>query len=896
MGYVLQDSTDSFLKKSIEKTLDHSREMVANDLNKGLESFTQDVLFLSHLPQVNEALQTRHSSNIKPEQWKGTRDSLQAIFTSMMKANPDYLQVRLIGLANQGLEWVRVDRKESKLLPTPDISLQTKGHHQYFQETFRKEKGEVYISKIELNRENNHISLPHSPVLRVSTPIYFNGEPKAIVIINIAAQNLIEKLEAHLGGDIYLFHLANDDHEVIRHSDPTKEFLFDQGLSHHIFHDLENFDDIADKVFTLKKPKEDNFYVKIGSLRQVFPDAPRDFFFLIGTDSGILDAFTSKSLKILAFMCLLFLLIQLTLVSNILSPISKIIDTLKRFGNEYSQLEPIPKPLHASLEINALIKAINNMGSALNLQNQKAIEEKEKRKKLMTELLQQRRAIDEHSIVAITDPRGRLTYVNKKFERVSGYKERELIGQTHNIVNSGTHSKSFFKNVWSTISQGSIWHGEICNRTKQGEIYWVLTTIFPFKDHHGDIEKYVAIRTDITHSKHNEEKLVSAMEKAQESNQAKSQFLSVVSHEMRTPLNAIIGFSDLLKTLPQEFPEDERKQFLELIHRNSKILSDLINNLLDLAKLESQKMELHLEAVDLKELFQTLDSTFSKVAGDKNVLININLEQSIPLLNIDRLKLNQVLMNLISNAIKFTPSGRSVSVQTQYTQGQLTFVVKDEGIGIPEDKQAQIFTPFTQVESSISRNYGGTGLGLSICRSLIDLMKGELKLESTLGVGSTFTVSIPVAQIEENVSVDVQEIDPTIFEGLSILIVEDNLVNLKLLKAILKQLPVKILQARDGEEGVEETFQNKPSLILMDLHMPKMDGFKATQIIRDNPETLHIPIIAVTADSGKEATDKTKAIGMYSLISKPIDKQTLFHTMAAAIRNSEYLKGGSTTA
>lgn len=889
MAYLLKHSIEGHLRKNIEESLDHSRKILAMDMKKELDAISRDVLLLSHSSQVSEAIENSPDLvGVSSYSWSMTRKSVDGLFESMMMANPSYVQIRLIGMEDQGLEWARVDRKDSVIKPIPMNSLQPKGHRSYFQEALRKKEGEIFISRIELNREHDQIVHPRTPVIRVATPIYHKGKRTGLIIINVDIRNMMKTFEFHLGSDVDALHLANDDHEVVKHSDPQKEFLFEDGKSHHIFYDLEKQIQ-EDRGLLSMSLGDETFYSKAGSLHDFYGDSPRNFHFILGSSSKALDAVSSNTIRkllyFLSLICLLYLLIQLFLISKVLSPVTMVAKSFQSYRGDSSQMEEISQPKNASQEIKYLVEAYNELSSSLNRQNETVKNERHKSSKLMSELLQQRRATDEHAIVSFTDAKGVITYINKKFELVSGYSKKELIGKNHRIINSTHHSREFFKELWSTISHGSIWHGEVCNRKKNGEIYWVLTTIYPFRDEDGKVEKYVSIRTDITDNKLNEERLLEAKEKAQESSKAKSQFLSVVSHEMRTPLNAIKGFSELLLSHPDDFELKERNNFTELIYRNSGILTDLINDLLDLSKLESQKMELHLEPVVLTNLLDGIDSTFKAIAKDKEVNFNLETQSDLPTLSLDRLKINQILINLTNNAIKFSPKGRSVILRTKYSNGTLTLEVEDEGIGIPEDKQSNIFSPFTQAESSISRKYEGTGLGLSICQSLVELMQGKIELKSALGVGSTFTAKIPasLSEVDESDEAEIQDVDPVIFKGKSILIVEDNLVNLKLIQSLLKHLPSKIYLARNGEEGVEEAIRNEPSIILMDIHMPRMDGFRATQIIREHPELKDTPIIAVTADSGEEACDRAKSMGMNTLISKPISKQQLLSTMSRFI-------------
>ncbi len=343
--------------------------------------------------------------------------------------------------------------------------------------------------------------------------------------------------------------------------------------------------------------------------------------------------------------------------------------------------------------------------------------------------------INKSSIVSKTDKRGIIIDVNEEFCKISGYSKEELIGQPHNIVRHPDTPKEVFKELWETILSGKIWKGEIKNRHKDGSDYYVKAIIAPIKDNNGNIQEFIAIRQDITD-------IIHAMQKAKEAEQAKMLFLSNMSHEIRTPLNGILGFTELL--LKSKNIGGKEKRYLEIINSSGKGLLNIINDILDISKIESGHIILEEKEFNPAIAFNQTAQLFKAKALEKNIDYQINIDINPPV-NVlgDEYKIKQVISNLLNNAIKFTPENGKVELvvkKEKETEKYLTlcFYVKDTGIGIPKDKQKTIFEAFSQADNSITRKFGGTGLGLNISSKIVKKMGSKLKVESEEGKGSTF--------------------------------------------------------------------------------------------------------------------------------------------------------------
>lgn len=360
------------------------------------------------------------------------------------------------------------------------------------------------------------------------------------------------------------------------------------------------------------------------------------------------------------------------------------------------------------------------------------------------ELRKLSQAIEQNPVtVVITDAKGNIEYVNPKFTEVTGFSAHEATGQNPNILKSGQMDNQIYTDLWKTIISGKIWQGEMVNKRKSGELYWVNKSISPIIDQEGRITNFVAIGEEITEKKLKEEELIKAKEKAEEGDRLKSAFLANISHEIRTPMNGILGFADLLKT--PALPPENQQEFISMIEQNGQRMLSTINNLIDISKIEAGEKSLKITAIDINHLMEELFRLYKPLADHKNLLLSYSVGSlnSESMVNTDRLKLKKILSNLINNGIKFTNRGQ---VEFGYTvQGsKLVFFVKDTGIGIQKAQEAVIFEQFKQGSMGFSRSHEGVGLGLAISKAYVELLGGSIRVESEPGKGSTFRIDLPV--------------------------------------------------------------------------------------------------------------------------------------------------------
>ncbi len=374
-----------------------------------------------------------------------------------------------------------------------------------------------------------------------------------------------------------------------------------------------------------------------------------------------------------------------------------------------------------------------------------------------------------------------------------------------------------------------------------------------------------------------------AREAAEEANQSKSIFLANMSHEIRTPMNAILGFTEILSGL---IDDEQHLEYLSAIQTSGKSLLGLINDILDLTKVETGKLELEYEAVDVQSVFLEMKHVFSQRIRDKGIDFIIDIDESLPsVLILDEVRMRQVLLNLVGNAVKFTDGGYiKLSVYNRYPEEDrskldLVFSIADTGIGIPEDQMEKIFDAFEQQKGQSFAQYGGTGLGLAITKKLIEMMKGEISVESEVGKGSTFNVvlkhvdvaSVSKSELERELGIDVESV---VFDHASILVVDDVAINRNLVNGYLEPYDFTIFEAENGEEALACIRIHKPGLVLMDMKMPVMDGYEAAKISKETPETGNIPVIALTAAVMKQSEEAIREL-CDGYLRKPVSKMDL---------------------
>lgn len=496
-----------------------------------------------------------------------------------------------------------------------------------------------------------------------------------------------------------------------------------------------------------------------------------------------------------------------------------------------------------------------------------------------------KQAVDSSSvIITITDVDGKIIYANPYFLETTGYSYEEIIGNNPRILKSGHQPREFYKNLWNTILSGKVWIGELLNKKKNGELYWVKAVISPILNSKGIITNFVAVKENITQSRQMMEDLLKAKEKAEESDKLKTAFLANMSHEIRTPMNGILGFAELLKE--PGLTVEEQQKYIRIIERSGVRMLNIINNIVDISKIEAGLMEVKIQESDINEQIDYIYTFFKPEVEAKGMelLHKEALPKNEAGILTDREKLFAILTNLVKNAIKYSEKG---CIEFGYvTSGgsiekpdTLTFYVKDTGIGIRKDKIDIIFDRFRQVSEGSNRNYEGVGLGLSITKAYVEMLGGKIWVESEEGLGSCFYFTLPYKTTNQEVVKKRKQKTSTDKNlekaaNLKILIAEDDETAEWLLSITVQPFCSSLLVARSGTEAVEMCRNNTDiDLILMDIRLPQMNGHEATRLIRTfNKEVV---IIAQTAYGLSSDRNNSFEAGCNEHISKPINKDDL---------------------
>lgn len=483
--------------------------------------------------------------------------------------------------------------------------------------------------------------------------------------------------------------------------------------------------------------------------------------------------------------------------------------------------------------------------------------------------------------VIITDTEGYIEFFNPAFCKITGWGDHEIIGKKTNILKSGFHTNSFYEKLWETISSGNEWQGELKNKKKTGEFYWELASISPIRNNFGNITHYVKISENITYLKKIEKDLKKAKQDAEIANNYKNHFLANMSHEIRTPINTIIGFSELLKN--EELNMQKRNKYSEIIEENSQALLRLIDDIIDVSKIEANELKIKKEACSLGELFSELEMTYNnylKKKQNKNLrlIFHIPEEAHHDVIFTDPYRLKQILNNLYLNALKYTETGNIEIGYNIINDNKIRFFVSDTGAGILPERIKTIFKRFNYSEES---NTTSSGLGLSICKDLAILLGGDINVKSIPREGSVFYLTIPYDKIKIPLVRSTMRPTPRAkynFNNYTIMVAEDTPYNYEYLHSILQKTGANVIWAKDGIDVLNLYNSSKVDLILMDIQLPEISGYEATSQIRK--KDTNIPIIAQTAFAMPEEKDKCLKSGCNEVLVKPIMMDDVLTTVA----------------
>jgi len=770
IGFLVYQRLNTALITQELRELDNINQIVSVQFEEMISSLQSDVLFLSRTEPVQGIMRAQRSDGTDP--LRGTservwRQQLMNLFQEMLVAKDNYLQIRFIGIADNGRELVRAWRNNDLATGLINEDLQQKGDRTYFKEAIQYAANDIYISPIELNRENGEIVVPHQPVIRVAVPVYTSEDtPFGIVIINYDVNLHFKKLEKKLalGQQLYI---TNQFGDFLLHPDTSKTFAFEFSQPYRI---ADAFPFITSELFSHNhETVVANTYSEQAmtlNFQKVYYDKlkPENFLtFIVTSDyrKAITQALTLRKELFIAFPLFLafFSLVTIFLARMITMPIKTITE--------------------AALEV-----ADGNMDVSL--------------------------------------PTGR----------------NDEIGQLARTL--------------------QLMLNEVANR---------------------------------------EEELNKAKNAEEKANQSKSEFLANMSHELRTPLNAIIGYSEMLVDDARDAGDHNSLADLQKIQGAGRHLLALINDVLDLSKIEAGKMETDPEMFSVNELIEEVTATLSLLVEKNNNRLRVDCAEQLGNMNTDRLKLSQILYNLLSNAAKFTRGGEiclAVSrIDDEDSVSEFEFTVRDSGIGMDAAQLASVFESFKQADASTMRKYGGTGLGLTICQRYSDLLGGNIMVNSTPAKGSEFKLRIPAVlpeiQTRETASIlsgeaVVAELNTgenlpaglPLTDDALILIIDDDSQAREILSNYIQKIGWRVVSASDGETGLKLAHELKPDAITLDVMMPGMDGWTVLKELKSSPVTAAIPVVMCSI---VQEHQRGIALGAADYLVKPVVRGQLIKTL-----------------
>lgn len=483
-------------------------------------------------------------------------------------------------------------------------------------------------------------------------------------------------------------------------------------------------------------------------------------------------------------------------------------------------------------------------------------------------LAQYKNLIDKSAIFMKADINGVITYVNDEYCHLTLHPKEYILGKECHFFNNPELQQSLLE----SIKNRSEFKCQLNDVKANGEVFFTDTTILPIYDLNNNPIEFAILSFDVTEH-------INSIKMAKNAERAKSLFLAQMSHEIRTPLNGILGFTNILEK--RDLPSEE-KEYIKTINSSASQLLHIINDILDFSKIESGNIAIENIPFNPKDEFRNVVDLFSKVAEDKNIELKFLFDEKIPKRVMgDPYRIKQVLSNLISNAIKFTPSYKKVSVEIKEIEEKnnhsyIKFSITDEGIGIKKEEQEKIFQSFSQANKTINRNFGGTGLGLSISSNIVKILGGEIVVKSELNRGSQFSFELGFEITEQDIEKQniTDDIDSDFILDGKILVVDDNQINRALVSAILEEKGIEFNTAENGIEAINEAILDEYDLILMDINMPQLDGCEAMKQIKkyeSNNEKRTTPIVALTANSIYGDKEKYLALGFDEYLPKPIE-------------------------
>ncbi len=582
-------------------------------------------------------------------------------------------------------------------------------------------------------------------------------------------------------------------------------------------------------------------------------------------------------------------------VMSFIHPDSKeiAIDRIKKVLQNGKPLQPVEEKI---FKVDGSVLDVEVISVPILYDNKQAIQvimrDISEKKHIESEIRKLSRAVAQSpAAIIITNVNGEIEYTNPKFVEVTGYTLAEVLGLNPKILKSGEQSREFYKDLWDTINSGNEWRGEFHNKKKSGELYWELTSISPIKDEKGEITHFLAVKEDITNRKKIESELIKSKEIAEEANKLKSSLLANMSHEFRTPLNGILGFAQLLR---DEVTDSSQMDMVEKITRSGKRLMSTLNSVLTLTELENNNYLITKIEIDIVFFCQQIKTLFERAAHAKKLSIATYISNAELWIKTDETLLTKIISCLVENSIKYTSEGEIGIyldvIKEKNRIEKLQIKIRDTGIGINEEQQNLIFKEFKQLSEGFRRDYEGLGLGLSLASRMATLIGGKISVNSSLGKGSTFTLTIPVNEIYE------QEITQTLQSNrrtemihnipnqksndlINVLLVEDNSLNVEVVQRFLSKI-CKVSYSKNGLEAIKMAEENNYDLLMIDINLGHgMNGVEVLAELKKFGKYARVPVIALTGYASDSDKRDFLSQGFTHYLAKPFEKKELINVI-----------------
>ncbi|MEP6635269.1 MAG: PAS domain S-box protein [Acidobacteriota bacterium] len=502
------------------------------------------------------------------------------------------------------------------------------------------------------------------------------------------------------------------------------------------------------------------------------------------------------------------------------------------------------------------------------------------RKRKEDQIRFQARLLDavEEAVIA-TDLEGKILYWNLFAEWLYGWRAAEAVGANVMDIIPTTSTRAQAADIFGQISQGDSWSGEFICKKKDGTDFPALVTDSPIHDERGALIGIVGVSIDITDRKRAEDERAALLQsereargQAEEANRLKDEFLATLSHELRNPLNVILGYAEVLLRSEEAKHSPFVSRAAEILKRNALAQSQLVRDLLDLSRLHMGKLSLNLEALSLTNTINDAVETVRSETAEKEIDVRIDVPEEVVFVDGDPLRMEQVVWNLLNNAVKFTPPGGKVTVKLRDEGGHAVLTVEDTGQGIAPEFLPHVFEMFRQADASTSRRHGGMGIGLALVQELVQLHNGSVSVYSEgAGTGARFVVKLPLSRATNKTNTEGSKIEPEVLSQMRILVVDDSVDTVDMLRHLFEMDGATVRTAGGGAEALEIAEQEKFDVILSDISMPGMDGFELLRRLRTLPHGKDVPVLALTGFGRVEDVERAKAEGFFSHVTKPVD-------------------------